>query len=109
MGILGAMMFVRFGLEPLVKSLRTVFKASGAWEKSSEYHFLREVRDHRARIGCRRSGGLPYSRTLTVLSRETELTRPNNACWLIRWEACSACCSGPTCLIFMHGWDHVQA
>ena len=44
MGILGAMMFVRFGLEPLVKSLRTVFKASGAWEKSSEYHFLREVR-----------------------------------------------------------------
>ena len=43
MGILGAMMFVRFGLEPLVKSLRTVFKASGAWEKSSEYHFLREV------------------------------------------------------------------
>jgi len=43
MGILGAMMFVRYGLEPLVKSLRTVFKASGAWEKSSEYHFLREV------------------------------------------------------------------
>ena len=44
MGILAAMMTVRFGLEPLVKSLRTVFKASGAWEKSSEYHFLREVR-----------------------------------------------------------------
>ena len=44
MGILGAMVFVRYGLEPLVKSLRTVFKASGAWEKSSEYHFLREVR-----------------------------------------------------------------
>ena len=44
MGILGAMMFVRFGLEPLVKSLRTMFKASGSWEKSSEYHFLREVR-----------------------------------------------------------------
>ena len=44
MGILGAMMFVRFGLEPLVKSLRTVFKASGSWEKSSEYHFLREVK-----------------------------------------------------------------
>ncbi len=43
MGILGAMVFVRYGLEPLVKSLRTVFKASGAWEKSSEYHFLREV------------------------------------------------------------------
>lgn len=44
MGILGAMMFVRFGLEPLVKTLRTVFKASGSWEKSSEYHILREVR-----------------------------------------------------------------
>lgn len=44
MGIVGAMTFVRFGLEPLVRSLRTMFRASGPWEKSSEYHILREVR-----------------------------------------------------------------
>ncbi len=44
MGILGAMVFVRMGLEPLVKALRQVFRASGPWEKSSEFHILREVR-----------------------------------------------------------------
>lgn len=43
MGILGAMVFVRMGLEPLVKALRQVFRASGPWEKSSEFHILREV------------------------------------------------------------------
>lgn len=44
MGILGAMVFVRMGLEPLVKALRTLFNASVPWEKSSEFHILREVR-----------------------------------------------------------------
>lgn len=43
MGILGAMLFVRMGLEPLVKALRSVFRASVPWEKSSEFHILREV------------------------------------------------------------------
>ena len=44
MGILAAMTFVRFGLEPLVKVLRHIFRAQGSWEKSSEYYILREVR-----------------------------------------------------------------
>ena len=43
MGILAAMTFVRFGLEPLVKMLRKVFVAPGSWEKSSEYYILKEV------------------------------------------------------------------
>lgn len=43
LGILSAMTFVRFGLEPLVKVLRRVFSAQGTWEKSSEYYILREV------------------------------------------------------------------
>ncbi len=43
MGILAAMTFVRFGLEPLVKVLRGIFSAQGSWEKSSEYYILREV------------------------------------------------------------------
>lgn len=60
MGILGAMMFVRFGLEPLVKTLRNVFKASGPWEKSSEYHILREVRpSHNPSLLPSGGGGLP--------------------------------------------------
>ena len=42
-GILAAMTFVRFGLEPLVKMLRKLFVAPGTWEKSSEYYILREV------------------------------------------------------------------
>ena len=42
-GILAAMTFVRFGLEPLVKTLRRLFVAPGTWEKSSEYYILREV------------------------------------------------------------------
>jgi hypothetical protein len=44
MGILAAMTFVRFGLEPLVKVLRRLFRAQGAWEKSSEFYILREAR-----------------------------------------------------------------
>lgn len=43
MGILAAMTFVRFGLEPLVKMLRKIFVAPGTWEKSSEYYILKEV------------------------------------------------------------------
>ena len=46
MGILAAMTFVRFGLEPLVKVLRRLFRAQGVWEKSSEFYILREVRRH---------------------------------------------------------------
>ena len=45
-GILGAMMFVRMGLEPIVKGLRGVFNASVPWERSSEFHILREVSEH---------------------------------------------------------------
>ena len=43
MGILGAMTFVRLGLEPMVKLLRRLFRAPGTWEKSSEFYILREV------------------------------------------------------------------
>jgi hypothetical protein len=41
--ILGAMAFVRYGLEPVIKSIRNITKAQGSWEKSSEYYILREV------------------------------------------------------------------
>ena len=47
MGILGAMTFVRFGLEPLVKALRSLFAVQGSWEKSSEFYILREVRQQK--------------------------------------------------------------
>ena len=46
MGILAAMTFVRFGLEPLVKLMRRLFVAPGSWEKSSEFYILREVAAH---------------------------------------------------------------
>ncbi len=42
--ILSAMLFVRFGLEPMVKVLRAMFGAQGTWEKSTEFFVLREVR-----------------------------------------------------------------
>ena len=42
-GILGAMVFVRYGLEPLIKNIRVMMKAQGSWEKSSEYYILREA------------------------------------------------------------------
>lgn len=41
--ILSAMLFVRFGLEPMVKVLRAMFGAQGQWEKSTEFFVLREV------------------------------------------------------------------
>ena len=43
MGILAAMTFVRFGLEPLMRLIRRLFMAPGSWEKSAEYFILREV------------------------------------------------------------------
>ncbi|EFN53399.1 hypothetical protein CHLNCDRAFT_137199 [Chlorella variabilis] len=42
-GILGAMVFVRYGLEPLIKNIRVLMKAQGSWEKSSEFYILREL------------------------------------------------------------------
>lgn len=45
MGILGAMTFVRLGLEPMVKMLRRLFRAPGSWEKSAEFYILREVQN----------------------------------------------------------------
>lgn len=53
MGILAAMSFVRFGLEPLVKVLRRVFSAQGSWEKSSEYYILREVSAKHFALSCK--------------------------------------------------------
>ena len=41
--ILAAMTFVRFGLEPLMRCIRSLFRAPGAWEKSPEHYILREV------------------------------------------------------------------
>jgi MscS family membrane protein len=46
-GILGAMVFVRYGLEPLIKNIRVMMKAQGSWEKSSEFYILREVLSER--------------------------------------------------------------
>ncbi len=57
-GILSAMAFVRYGLEPLVKNLRQVFKGQGAWEKSSEYYILREVRHGCVRFTVKLSLGV---------------------------------------------------
>lgn len=69
--ILGAMLFVRMAMEPLVKSLRSLFKAREPWERSTEFHILREVpppttpaappSDHRRQTTaawkeCRRAG-----------------------------------------------------
>lgn len=52
MGILAAMTFVRFGLEPLVKLMRRLFVAPGSWEKSSEFYILREVGAFLALVPC---------------------------------------------------------
>lgn len=41
--ILSAMAFVKYGLEPVIRTVRTLTKAQGPWEKSSEYYLLREV------------------------------------------------------------------
>ncbi|KAK9863272.1 hypothetical protein WJX84_010012 [Apatococcus fuscideae] len=43
MGILAAMMFVRFAMEPIIKAIRSVFRAPTAWERSTEFYVLREM------------------------------------------------------------------
>ena len=40
------MTFVRFGLEPLMKCIRSLFRAPGSWERSPEHYILREVAFH---------------------------------------------------------------
>lgn len=44
MGILAAMIFVRFAMEPMIKAIRSVFRAPTPWERSTEFYVLREVR-----------------------------------------------------------------
>jgi len=41
--ILAAIVFVRYGLEPLIKNIRSLMKAQGSWEKSSEYYIIKEL------------------------------------------------------------------
>lgn len=43
LGILGAMTFTRYGLEPLVRGVRRALKAETSWERSPEYYIVREV------------------------------------------------------------------
>ena len=43
-GLLAAMAFVRWGLEPLVRTVRALFRLPGDWERSSEFFFLRQAR-----------------------------------------------------------------
>lgn len=70
MGILGAMTFVRLGLEPMVKMLRRLFRAPGSWEKSSEFYILREV--------CNLCRGSPGS----ALSGLISMQQQKGAAWL---------------------------
>jgi small-conductance mechanosensitive channel len=41
--ILSAILFIKYALEPVIKTVRRMTKAEGEWEKSSEYFVLREV------------------------------------------------------------------
>lgn len=41
--LLVAIAFVRYGLEPLVRSVRSVFELPGQWERSNEYFILKQV------------------------------------------------------------------
>eukprot|EP00803_Ostreobium_quekettii_P001519 evm.model.scf_1448.2 EVM.evm.TU.scf_1448.2 scf_1448:7719-8678(+) len=43
LAIVTAMIFVRFGLTPLVRAVRGFFDSRGPWETSNEFYFLREV------------------------------------------------------------------
>lgn len=43
LGVVGAMLFIRFGLEPLVKFSRKLFNTKGTWETSTERDILRDV------------------------------------------------------------------
>jgi hypothetical protein len=71
MGIVSAMAFVRFGLEPLVKVLRVVFSAQGSWEKSSEFYILREVGEWQLSVGQNRPEG-KYNSTCDGYCRKAE-------------------------------------
>lgn len=51
LGVVGAMCFIRYGLEPLVKFSRRLFATKGTWENSKEYFILRDVRPSFARMG----------------------------------------------------------
>lgn len=42
--LLVAIAFVRYSLEPLVRSVRSVFALPGQWERSNEYFILKQVR-----------------------------------------------------------------
>lgn len=44
LALMVAIAFVRYGLEPLVKSVRNVFSLPGPWERSNEYFILQQVR-----------------------------------------------------------------
>eukprot|EP00884_Botryococcus_braunii_P013469 jgi/Botrbrau1/22122/Bobra.0206s0046.1 len=43
LGVVGAMLFIRYGLEPVVKFSRRLFATKGTWENSKEYFILRDV------------------------------------------------------------------
>ena len=75
LGILAAMAFVRYGLEPVIKNIRTIMKAQGTWEKSSEYYILREVRAHASQ------GSAPWAVNRSGAGRSTRTPlRARHAC-----------------------------
>jgi len=43
LALLGAIVFVRLGLEPAVRTVRALFGVQGGWQQSSEYYLLKEV------------------------------------------------------------------
>lgn len=43
LALVGAIIFVRFGLEPIVRLARHIFGVRGPWAQSSEYYLLKEV------------------------------------------------------------------
>lgn len=75
-GILGAMVFVRYGLEPLIKNIRVVMKAQGSWEKSSEYYILREVRTAQEQRGVVLGGVMRSSRDRRSEQQILRCTQP---------------------------------
>ena len=46
LALMVAIGFVRYGLEPLVKSVRSVFSLPGQWERSTEFFILQQVCMH---------------------------------------------------------------
>lgn len=53
-----AIAFVRYGLEPLVRSVRSVFSLPGPWERSTEYFILKQVCCHASLKNCSSSMGM---------------------------------------------------